>query len=71
MSKSSQPPNKNLISKYILDVSHDQNMESNLILITKESDIFGLLLLGDGATIYRTPLLNILVSGKNIPVYVL
>ena len=46
-------------------------MERNLSLIEKESDIFGLLFLGDGATIYRIPLLNILVSGKNLPVAVL
>ena len=37
----------------------------------KESDIFGLLFLGDGATISRVPLLKILVSRKNIPVAVL
>ena len=54
-----------------MDVIHDQNMESNLILIEKESDIFGFLFLGDGATISRVPLLNILVSRKNIPVAVL
>ena len=46
-------------------------MESNLILIEKESEISGLLFLGYGATIYRVPLLNILVSGKNIPMAVL
>ena len=50
-----------------MDVIHDQNMERNLSLIEKESDIFGLLFLGDGATISRFPLLNILVSGKNLP----
>ena len=30
-----------------------------------------MLLLGDSATIYRVPLLNILVSGKNLPIAVL
>ena len=38
-------------------------MESNLSLIEKESDSFGLLFLGDGATISRIPLLKILVLG--------
>ena len=47
-----------------MDIIHDHNMEKNLILIKKEPDIFGLLFLGDGATISRIPLLNILVSGK-------
>ena len=58
-----QPPNRNIVSMYLLDVIHDQNMERNLILIKKESDIFGLLFMGDSSTISRTPLLNILVSG--------
>ena len=40
-------------------------------MIKKEADIFGLLFLGDGATISRCPLLNILDSAKNIPVSVL
>ena len=62
MSESYQHPNRNLIPKDILDVIHDQNMEMKLILIRKESDILGLLCLGDGVTIYRTPLLNMLVQ---------
>ena len=71
VSKCYQHPNRKLISKDLLDVINDQNMERNLSLIKKESDIFGLLFLGDGATISRVPLLNILVSGKNLPVAVL
>ena len=46
-------------------------MERNLSLIEKESEIFGLLFLGDGATISRVPLLNILVSGGKLTVEVL
>ena len=55
VSKFYQPPKRKLISKDLLDVIHDQNMERNLSLIEKESDIFGLLFLGDGATISRVP----------------
>ena len=40
-------------------------------MIKKEAEIFGLLILGDGAKISRYPWLNILDSAKNIPVYVL
>ena len=40
-------------------------------MIKKEAEIFGLLFLGDGATISRCPLLNILASTKNIPFAVL
>ena len=64
VSKCYQNPNRKLISKDILDVIHDQNMERNLSLIEKEYDIFGFLFIGDGATISRVSLLNILVSGK-------
>ena len=64
VSKGYQSPNRNIICKNLLDVIHDQNMERNLSLIKKESDIFGLLFLGDGDNISITPLLNILVSEK-------
>ena len=67
VSKFYQPPNRKLISKVLLDVIHDQNMERNLSLIEKESDIFGLLFLGDGATISRVPLLNIWFHEKSFP----
>ena len=46
-------------------------MKKNLAMIKKEADIFGLLFLGDGATISRCPLLNILASAKSITVAVL
>ena len=64
VSKCYHPPNKKLISKDLLDVIHDQNMEKKLSLIEKESEIFELLFLGYGATISRVPLLKILVSGE-------
>ena len=64
VSKSYQPPNRKLISNNTLDVIYYQNMERNLSLIEKESDISGLLFIGDGATISIIPLLNILVSVK-------
>ena len=61
-----QPLNRNLISKDILYVNYDQNMERNLSLILKQSYIFGFLFLGVGAIIYIITLLKILVSGGNI-----
>ena len=35
VSKCYQPPNRKLISKYVLGVIHDHNMERNLSLIEK------------------------------------
>ena len=58
------PPNIKLVNKKLLDVIHEQNIKSNLAMIKKEADIFGLLFLGDGDTISRCPLLNILASAK-------
>ena len=57
-------PNGKVISKELLDVIHEQNMKRNLAMIKKEAEIFGLLFLGDGATISRFPLFNILDSEK-------
>ena len=57
-----QPSYRKLIPKGITGLIYDQNMESNLNLILKESDVFGLIFLDDGVTISRTLLLNILVS---------
>ena len=71
VSKCYQHTNINLTHKGSLDVIHDQSMKRNLILIKKESDIYGLLFLGNGATISIITLLNILVSGNNLPVAVL
>ena len=58
------PPNRNIISKELLDVIHEKNTKRNLATIKREAEIFGLLFLGDGATISRCSLLNILASGK-------
>ena len=70
-SKTYTHPNRKLISKELLDVIHEHNTKRNLAMIKKEAKIFVLLFLGDGATISRFPLLNILASVKNIPVAVL
>ena len=43
-------------------------MKKNLAMIKKEAGIFGLIILGHGATISIFTLLNILASGKNIQV---
>ena len=71
LSKVYHPPNIKLISKDLIDVIHDQNMKRNLTIIKKESYFLGLFFIGDGATMFITPFLNILVSGKNIIVAVL
>ena len=71
ISKTYIPPNRNLISKEILDIIHKENTKRNLAMIKKEAEIFVLLFLGDCITISRCPLFNILNSTKNTPVAVL
>ena len=71
MSKDYQFPNKNLVSKDILDTIHDQKMVRNLSLIKKSDRYFGFLFLGDDDTIYRITLLNMFGSSKNLTVSVL
>ena len=66
-----QPPNRKLISKVLLGVIRDQNMEKNLILIKRESGVLGLLFLVKGGTISIIPLLNIIFLGGNLPVAIL
>ena len=63
VSKFYQPPNRKLISKYLMGLIRYHNMERNLSLIKKDSDVFGFLFLGDGANISIIPLLKIWVSG--------
>ena len=42
ISKTCITPNRNIISKELLDVIHDHNTKTNLETIKKEADIFGL-----------------------------
>ena len=70
-SKTYIPSNRNLISKELLDIIHEQNMKRISALIKNEADIFELLFLEESATISRCPLLIILGSSKNITVAVL
>ena len=46
-------------------------MKSKLGMIQKEVEMFGLIFLGDGATVLICRLFNILASGENIQVAVL
>ena len=57
------PSHKKLIAKYVLDFIHDQNIQKNLSIIKNEAKMFGVLFIGDGATISKTALLKMLFSG--------
>jgi hypothetical protein len=59
------PPNRNQMSRTLLDglyISYYDEMMRTLLL---ESRIFGVTIYGDGATITNTPLINILAASPN------
>ena len=65
------PPNRKLVSTVLLDISYQHLQESQLKNLTKQAHLFGLSMYGDGATVHRMPLLNILASGVFEPAAVL
>jgi hypothetical protein len=65
------PPNRNQVSGELLDLNYKQNQKNNLALLSQDVGVFGLTYFGDGATVKKTPFVNILASGPHLPVAVL
>ena len=66
-----KPPNRNLISGDLLNINFDLCQKQNIKNLTKEANIFGISFFGDGTTVKRVTLLNILGSAANMPPVVL
>jgi hypothetical protein len=66
-----EPPDRNSVSGELLDLNYNEYIKKNLVLLQKDIEIFGLTFFGDGATIKKTPLINILASGVHKSVAVL
>ena len=65
------PPNSHKIGGQLLDLNFSNTYERNKVEVLKESRVFGLAFMGDGATIHRMPLMNILaMSGTSPPITV-
>lgn len=64
-------PSRKAVSGELLDLNYRKYLERNKEELMKEADVFGLSFMGDGATVKRMPLVNILCSGKNAPASVL
>jgi len=62
-SMSYRPPGRNQIATDLLDLNYSLYMEKNFDSIMKDADIYGISFFGDGATVKKAPLLNILASG--------
>lgn len=66
--KSFQPPCRNKVSGELLDLNYQLYKQRMMELLEKDADIFGLTYFGDGATVKKAPLINILASSVHLPV---
>ena len=61
-----RPPGRNQVSGELLDINYESYMERNKKKLTEDIEIFGLTFYGDGATVRKMPLINILASGGHL-----
>lgn len=60
-------PNSNKMGGELLDINFKNISSINKTNLLKEASVFGITLMGDGATIHRMPLLNILAMSGSTP----
>jgi hypothetical protein len=65
------PPGRKLLLNNFLDLSYKNQMNQYLDTLSKDANIYGLLLFGDGAAVNGMPLMNILATGAHEPSAVL
>jgi len=61
-----QLPNRKKISKEYLNLMYDGRRKWSIDQLQKEASVFGIALYGDGATIHKTPFVNIMGCGGHI-----
>ena len=61
-----RPPGRNQVAVELLDINYDSYMEKNRKKLSEDIEIFGLTFYGDGATVRKMPLINILASGGHL-----
>jgi hypothetical protein len=61
-----RPPGRNQLATELLDINYDTYMDKNREKLCEDIEIFGLSFYGDGATVRKMPLINILASGGHI-----
>jgi hypothetical protein len=66
-----KPPGRNEVAGPLLKLNYDAYMEKNEQQLLKQADIYGVTLHGDGATVRKKPLTNILAAGVHMPAFVL
>jgi hypothetical protein len=66
-----RPPSRKVLANELLELSYKSRMERYMLDLTIDSDVYGLSLFGDGATVHGMPLMNILAAGVGEPCAVL
>ena len=65
--KNYTPPNRNLVAGKLLDLNYQIYKTQTTEMLLKDADTYGLAFFGDGATIRKSPLINILASSVSEP----
>ena len=65
-------PNCKRVGGELLDINYENTYSQNKAELMKEAKVFGFAWMGDGATIHKMPLMNILaLNGTTVPMTVL
>lgn len=64
------PPSRKDVGGKLLKENYDQYMTETIACLLTDADVFGLTVLGDGATICKHPLTNVLFAGKSSIMFV-
>lgn len=62
------PPGRNRVAGDLLDLNYKIYTQGMMEKLMKEANVYGLSFFGDGATIRKSPLINILASSVHLPV---
>lgn len=65
--KNYTPPNRNLVAGSLLDLNYDIYKNQTIEMLLKDANIYGITFFGDGATVRKSPLINILASSVHEP----
>jgi len=66
--KKYKPPGRNLVAGELLDMNYQLYKDKMMEKLQVDADIYGLSFFGDGATVKKSPLINILASSVELPV---
>jgi len=62
-----RPPGRNQVAGELLDLNYEAYMERIMGLLKQDASFYGISVFGDGATVKKKALLNVLASGVHIP----